>query len=351
MKGARLVAAAALPMAAAVLLVLSRASAPGVESSSPPARSPAAEVVGETKSQAGGPQRVAVAMPAIRLRVVSDSGAVVPGSTVEADGRSFVADVHGCVEVPPLGDDGVLTVCAKGYATAHYPRLPRAHVLRLAELGSIEVRVDAGDLGDVEVVLMDDENDVIQDARRPVGSVAHFRDLEPARYGIALKGPHGVAAGRRCQVEAGKTTSVELAGGVTRDVFGRLQDAAGQPVAGARLEWRYRSRRPPGEMLEVWFRRSVMTASDGGYRLPAMPTGDYGVLSVVPAQGMAEHHVSLRSVAAERVDLTLPAPRPLRGRVRDGSGAGCPGARVRVYRATAEAIEASRRCSPATPSA
>ncbi len=127
---------------------------------------------------------------------------------------------------------------------------------------------------------------------------------------------------------------VELVGGASLE--GRVVLASGAPAAGARVFVNAESyiRSLPVPRLP---QDGVLVAEDGSYRVDCLPAGSYYVVAVAPDASAVFHGadgeletVELREGQREWLDLSIPAPARLRGRVVDPDGRPVSGVYVYV---------------------
>ena len=94
------------------------------------------------------------------------------------------------------------------------------------------------------------------------------------------------------------------------DVFGRVTDAAGQPVEGVQV----------GNTTSraMWNCITATTDPQGRYRLENVDLGELVLWAVHPTRGLCVHRTTIGADAAEmEIDLQLAEPTPLHGRVVD----------------------------------
>lgn len=126
---------------------------------------------------------------------------------------------------------------------------------------------------------------------------------------------------------------------------GRVLDSEGKPVGGAAVSW-FAVRPPERELLDATKEiepsalGEIKTDSEGRFRIPAQKPGAVSIRVLSPGLPSVELEGPFDpSEENEELEIPLPAPQRITGRVVDESGKAVVGARVRVQ-AEADAEEA-----------
>ena len=143
------------------------------------------------------------------------------------------------------------------------------------------------------------------------GGVLEIGDIPvgPARLVVSVEGFAPVV--REVEVAAGEIRDLgDIPLDLGAELSGRVEDAAGRPLAGARVEVTF-----PGFMEEA----VATTGADGRYRVTRLPPGDRWIH--VTWEGLLPHKETL-SIGAGITTCTfvLVPPVPVRGTVKDGEG-------------------------------
>jgi protocatechuate 3,4-dioxygenase beta subunit len=270
---------------------------------------------------------------------VRDNKAVVLPMDPEAGTRSALTDEHGRFRISGLSANlQSVTATLRGYAAARRPDAKPGSTLELymfpgasvsgtvrgvdgSPVAGAVVRAESdgplGPAGRPEITRADGGFEIAGLAAGTYRLLARHRDFAPA-----------VSA--RVTLQQSEAIALDLAlerGGV---VSGRLVDGEGRAASRGRVSVSELNGQPPPRTLADLLRADA--ASDGRFRLPALPPGDHAL--TVSAEAHGARRVEARASAGADTDLgdiALEAGLLIRGTVRDRAGVPVADARVTAF--------------------
>jgi protocatechuate 3,4-dioxygenase beta subunit len=300
-----------------------------------------------------------VATGSVAGRVLGPGGIPVAGARVEVRGSSgFDGPLSAPSDLPPspvrTAEDGTFRVdgvppadglVASAGREGRVPGTSEPFALaagavvegieiRLTEGGTLLGRVtgpDGSPVSGAEVsadrragrrgvgVDLDSDRETLSDAQgnwRIAVFPAGQASLEIRAEGFVRRTLEGIA------VEDGGETRADASLEAGSEIGGTVRDASGAPAAGVRVSARNEDRRPPSGVRSA----SGTTGSDGTFRIRGLPPASWTLTTASPRHPP----VTVPSVAsgAPALEIRLPAPVSIRGRVLDSEGNGLAGVRV-----------------------
>lgn len=223
------------------------------------------------------------------------------------------------------------------WVLADAPGVGKALLAPLAVPRASELTVALGGAGGVSGVVLGGDGAPAPGARVTVsgtsgeetlvtGSSGGFAgELLPGAYWIrAERGAEAAALPGRISVAEGAVHSgIVLRLGPASAVTGRVVDARGEPVPGARVLLHQ------DRASASWPTRSGATDSSGRFEFAGLPAGAFLLFATAPGRGAAQHDtIALRAGQRAAVELTLGGAGSVAGAVRDANGVSVEGARV-----------------------
>ncbi len=213
-----------------------------------------------------------------------------------------------------------------GPVTARLTEKTEPIVLHLRAGATVAVTVVGSDGKPVDAATVELRGDDLQTDTTRAG-IATFKPVVPGPYDIVAYAPGSAKTYKRVRVSGQLAVKLALANGAA--VSGRVVDADGNPVEGARVLNVAASdfRSPADPRLDA-----ITTDAKGGFRFAALPAGSVRFLATHPdhASGTSAM-VTLDGVTEKRdVVVTLAPGVVVRGKVVDIAGGPIEGARVRI---------------------